>query len=188
MTSEPSPAAARTSITAAAEAGSPGLRSLIQEQYDSLLDLAEQVHRQQGAGAVHSPASLVHEAFLRLVDQPRVTARGKLFFRACIAQEYRRIQIDAIRRRRALRRGGGAQHESFADQSGLSTSGTMDLFAVHDAMEELARHDARLAQVADLRLFGQLTIEEIAEVVGLSPRQIDSDWAFARSWLQRRIG
>ncbi len=124
---------------------------------------------------------------MRLVHQPKITAGGKLFFEACVAQEYRRIQIDAIRRRQAGKRGGGVRHESVADQSGLSTTGTLDLFEIDDAMQDLARLDPELAQIADLKLFGGFTIEQCAEVTGCSPRTVDSAWALARSWLQRRL-
>lgn len=174
-------------VTRAVLDGSPRLRSLIRAKYDSLLALAERIHARESSGTAPSPTSLVHEAFVRLVDQPKVVARGEVLFKACFAQECRRILVDAARRRRALRRGGGVATESIADQSGLGVRGELDLVEVNEAIESLSRRNERMAQIVDLRVFGGLTVAECAETLGVSPRTIDSEWAFARAWLQKSL-
>lgn len=171
----------------AVAARSRDLPDLIQAQYPSLLRLAQRVYQGEAHNSV-SPASLVHEAFVRLCDQPKVAAGGEVFFRACFAQECRRILVDHARRRRALKRGGGAAIETLAEQGELGLSGQMDLVHVNEAIEGLAKRNARMARIVDLRIFGGLTVPECAGALGVSPRTVDSEWAFARAWLQKQLG
>ena len=95
--------------------------------------------------------------------------------------------VDSARRRNAQRRGGGAAAESVADQTGLGVRGELDLVEVDDAIETLAKLDERAARIVTMRVFGGLTVAECAESLGVSPRTVDDDWAFARAWLQKKL-
>lgn len=174
-------------MTEAAESRSQNLPALIQAQYSSLVALARQIHSREPNGNSLSPTVLVHEAFVRLVDQPGVSGRGKTFFRACFAQECRRVLVDHARRRNALRRGGGRKRESLDDQPGNVAVGGIDVVELNDAIEALAKRNPRMAHIADMRLFCEMSIAECADALGVAPRTIDKDWAFARSWLQREL-
>lgn len=175
----------KDALTRAVNERNEGLPGLIRAQYDSLLAMAQRIHG--GGDKDISPDSMVHEAYVRLVDQSQVAAGSVTFFRACFAQECRRVLVDQARRRKALRRGGGRAAESLADQSALGMPGRFDLVEVNDAIEGLAKLDARMARIVDMRVFGGLTIAECAAELGISPRQVDSDWAFARSYLQSKL-
>jgi len=185
MSEEPKPETA--SIRQAMAERSPSLSGLLRAHYDSLVGIAERIHARESHRAAPSPVSLVHEAFVRLVDQPKVSAGDSVFFRACFAQECRRVLVDSARRRNAQRRGGGALVESISDQTGLGTRGELDLVEVDDALAALAKHEERLARIVEMRVFGGLTVAECAEALGVSARTIDGDWAFARAWLQKKL-
>lgn len=183
MSEDPRPESVREAV----RDRSPSLPGLLRAHYDSLVDIAKRIHARESHRAAPSPVSLVHEAFVRLVDQPKVTAGDSLFFRACFAQECRRVLVDSARRRNAQRRGGGVAAESIADQSGLGVRGELDLVEVNDAIEALAKLDERAGRIVDMRVFGGLSVAECAEALGVSPRTVDDDWAFARAWLQKKL-
>jgi RNA polymerase sigma-70 factor (ECF subfamily) len=184
------PAEVRTAITAAAEARSPSLGSLIRAHYPELRAIAQRLRGGEAAHHSLKPTDIVHEAFVRLVDQPRITRDGSSFFRACFAQECRRVLVDHARARAAERRGGKVHRTSLDDHSGIGRAGgagALDVLDLHQAMEGLAAHDERMAKIAEMRVFGEMTVPECAEALGVSPRTVDSDWAFARAWLQQRL-
>jgi RNA polymerase sigma-70 factor (ECF subfamily) len=183
MSEDPKPESVREAVCSR----SPSLSALLRVHYDSVVDIAERIRARESHRAAPSPVSLVHEAFVRLVDQPKVSAGDSLFFRACFAQECRRVLVDSARRRNAQRRGGGAAAESVADQTGLGVRGELDLVEVDDAIETLAKLDERAARIVTMRVFGGLTVAECAESLGVSPRTVDDDWAFARAWLQKKL-
>lgn len=177
----------RDAITDAVVARADSLPGLIEAQYDNLLALARQIYSRERAGLSLSPTALVHEAFVRLVDQPRVTAEGTMFFRACFAQECRRVLVEHARRRNAQRRGGDRERESLSDRSAFGFEGDIDLIELGDAVEALARKNPRLARIADMRLFAEMSVEDCGEALGLSTRTVYNEWAFARSWLQKEL-
>lgn len=180
--------AARKAITEAAEEQLPALPKLIEAQYDSLVRMAERLFAGESPSHSVSPSSLVHEAYVRLLDQPKVTSRGSVFFRACFAQECRRVLVDRARRRSALSRGGHTRRETLADQAELGFDIDVDVLDLHEALDKLAEVDALMARIVELRFFGDLTIAECATTLDKSKRTIDSKWAFARAWLQRELG
>lgn len=177
----------RSAITAAAEGQQAHLPELLAAQYDSLVQIAERLFARESPGNSLSPTSLVHEAYLRLLDQPKVTSRGSVFFRACFAQECRRVLVDRARHRRALRRGGGQQRETLAEQKELGVDGDVGVMELDDAIEQLTKVDALMARIVLLRFFGGLTVPECASALDVSARTVDSKWAFARAWLRKQL-
>lgn len=186
MMEPPAESEARAAITNAAETRSSTLRGLMQQHYESLHEIARRIHAGEAAGKAPSPTSLVHEAFVRLVDQPRISARGITFFRACFAQECRRILVDVARRRRSKKRGGDAI-ATIATTGLVAGHAEIDVLHLNDAIESLTRHNPRLGHVADMRLFGGMTVEECADALDLGKRTVVKDWSFAQQYLQKEL-
>lgn len=132
--------------------------------------------------------ALVNEAYLRLVDQSKVRWQNRTHFFAVCSQIMRRILVDHARGRRALKRGGTGKKVSFDDLSGLLHEAQVDIVALDDALEELAKIDARQARIVELRFFGGLSIEEAADVIGMSRATVNREWAMARAWLHAQLG
>jgi RNA polymerase sigma-70 factor, ECF subfamily len=134
------------------------------------------------------PTALVNEVCLRLLGWDRVRWQNRGHFFGVSAQMMRRVLVDIARRRRAERRGGaGAVRVPLDDIDLPAREPDVDLVAVDEALERLARKDARKARVVELRFFGGLSVEEIAETLGVSPRTVHKDWVFARAWLYRSL-
>jgi RNA polymerase sigma factor (TIGR02999 family) len=130
---------------------------------------------------------LVHEAYLRLVDQNRVEYRDRRHFFALAARAMRRVLVDYARRYRAQKRGGATRPVSL-DEGALPAAERADnVLALDEALTRLAEFDARLSQVVECRFFGGYSEEEIAEVVGVDPRTVRRDWVKAKSWLSREL-
>lgn len=163
------------------------LAELFDKHYATLHRLADRVFAGEPADASLNPTALVHEAFLRFLDQPAVSNRDTLFFRACFARQCRRILVERARAHRALRRGGGRQIESLTGQEALGITNAVGVLEIHEAIERLARFDARMARIADLRLFAGMTIAECAAALDVSERTVVKDWSFAQSFLQREL-
>ena len=133
------------------------------------------------------PTALVHEAWLRLVGEEMPKFANRAHFFAAAAEAMRRILIDRMRRKRAARRGGG-QHRTEFQESELAAQAAEDqMFAIHEALDQLAAQSPREAELVKLRYFVGLTLEEAAEALGISARTADNDWAHARAWLFRAI-
>lgn len=162
---------------------------------DRLLPLvyAELRSRAQALLAAERPnhtlqaTALVHEAYVRLVDQKAVNWKGKAHFCAVAATAMRRVLVDYARARGRIKRGGGAQAVTLDSEKLAGVKPEQDLIALNDSLDELATFDARKARVIELRFFGGLTIEEAAEVLGVSPRTVRGDWSLAKAWLYRQM-
>ena len=153
-----------------------------------LRKLARRVLRSESAGHTLQPTALVHEAYLKLVDQRKVRWRDRAHFYAVAAGLMRRILVDSVRRRHALRRGGEARRVPLGDDvQDPAERDERDVIAVDQALTELARLDPGLARLVELRYFGGLSVEETAEAVGMSRASVHRDWAMARAWLHRRL-
>lgn len=158
--------------------------------YDELRRLASRFLGGERRDHTLQPTALVHEAYLRLVDQTRVNWRGRTHFIAIAARMMRRLLIDHARRRGSAKRGEGWQRVTLAegvasgDAPEMDPSGLLDL---HEALERLSGCDERQARVVELRYFGGLTTKEIAEVLGVSTRTVEGDWTHARAWLRREL-
>ena len=158
--------------------------------YNELRYLARYYRRNAGAGNTIQTTALVHEAYLRLVDIDNVEWQDRVHFFAVSAQLMRRILVDTARARSALKRGGRAGTIDVTDLDQLpapDSARAADLIALDDALTALAKMDTRRAQVVELRVFGGLSVEETAEVLGLSPQTVMRDWRLARAWLLREL-
>ena len=161
--------------------------ALLEAVYDEIRALAEGKLRQERAGHTLQPTALVHEAYLKLVDQTRVNWQGRTHFLAVAAQAMRRILIDHARRREREKRGGSWRRVTLYDAFALRTDHDLDVVALHEALEKMARLDARQAKVVELRLFGGLTAEETARMLDVSTRTVDRDWKMGQAWLRREL-
>jgi RNA polymerase sigma factor (TIGR02999 family) len=131
-------------------------------------------------------AALVNEAYLRLVDYKRMQWQNRAHFFAVSSQVMRRILVEHARRHN-LKRGGGVQHVALEEAAVVGGNRSDDLVALDDALNALARLDARKVQVVEMRFFGGLSVEETAEVLHVSPVTVMRDWSAARAWLYREL-
>ena len=155
--------------------------------YEELRKLAAHKMAQEHPGQTLQATALVHEAWLRLGgdDQPQWQNRAHFF--AAAAEAMRWILIDAARRKKALRHGGGIER---VDLEGLDLAASMDndqVLALHEALDRLTEQDAAKAELVKLRFFAGLTLEEAAEVLGVSAPTAKRHWAYARAWLYREM-
>ena len=158
--------------------------------YDQLRRLAGSYLRNENAGHTLQATALVHEAYLKLVDQSRVDWKGRTHFFAVGAKVMRRILIDYARSRKRAKRGGDWLRITLSGLQGSPLGRDLDpaqFLALHTALEKLALLDARQARVVELRFFAGLTMSEVAEALGVSKRTADDDWAKARSWLEQEL-
>jgi RNA polymerase sigma factor (TIGR02999 family) len=160
---------------------------LYERLYQDLLGVARgQLRRYPRRGTLDTTA-LVHEAYVRLVDETGVPWECRAHFLAIAARAMRRAVVDYIRERSAQKRGGGAPHVTLSlDHMGVSQAPDT-LITIDAALSSLATFDERLCQVAECRLFGGLTEEETAQALGISIRTVQRDWQRARAWLQEAL-
>lgn len=177
------PDAAITGQLVAWRHGEVGARDrLFHLVYDDLRRIAHHQLSREDSGHTLDSNALVHEAYLRLVDQTRVEWQDRAHFFAIAAQAMRRILIDHARRYQALRRGGGARNVSLGDEAQVAERSGM-LLALEEGLERLAAVEPRLSQVVECRYFAGYTDEETARALGVTARTVRRDWARARAWL-----
>lgn len=155
--------------------------------YDELRNLAAKYLRRERKGHTLDPTGLVHEAYLRLVDQSRVDWQGKTHFFAVSAEAMRRILIDHARTRKREKRGKDWRRVAFDHVVSELEILDTDLIDFRDGLEKLARLDSRQARVVELRLFAGLSMEEISTVLKVSKRTIEGDWTHAKAWLRAEM-
>lgn len=155
--------------------------------YDEFRRLAADYLNRERAQHTLQPTALVHEAFLRMVNQRNVNWQGRSHFFAIGAQAMRRILVDHARQKKREKHGGGRQRIELAEGMTISKERDEDLLAIDDALEELANIDPRQAKIVELRFFGGLTVAEVAEVLGVSKRTVESEWTMVRAWLRREL-
>ena len=155
--------------------------------YDDLRGLAVGAMRSERRGHTLQPTALIHEAYLRLVDQTRVQWRDRAHFFAVAATVIRRVLVDHARGRGAAKRGGGRERVSLDQADPVAESPDVDVLALDEAMNRLAGFDARKSRVVELRFFGGLGIDDTAEVLGVSHATVERDWSLARAWLFREL-
>jgi RNA polymerase sigma-70 factor (ECF subfamily) len=164
------------------------LENLIPLVYEDLRRLAAGYMRQETAGHALQPTALVHEAYVRLIDQKQVKWRNRAHFFGVAASMMRRILVDHARRRRAEKRDGNRERVTLTDNE-VAAEGPreIDVLALHESLEQLATFDPQQERIVELRYFGGLTIEETAEVVGVSPATVVREWTIAKAWLRANL-
>jgi RNA polymerase sigma factor (TIGR02999 family) len=163
------------------------LRELLPLVYDELHRLAETYMRRERPGHTLQPTALVHEAYLRLVDQTRVRWRNRAHFIGVAAQLMRRVAVKHAERHRAAKRGGGALRMPFDEAALPGTASEEDVIALDEALERLKQLDPRQSRIVELRFFGGLTGKEMTAVLGVSQATLDREWRAARAWLRREL-
>ena len=155
--------------------------------YDELRRIARRYIEREPVGHALQATALVHEAYIRLIDASRVEWQSRAHFFAVSANLMRRILVDYARSHNYVKRGGQAPHIPLDGDALLSPERPADLIELDEALERLARVDARKSRIVELRFFGGLTVDETAEVMQLSSRTVHSDWGFAKAWLFREL-
>jgi RNA polymerase sigma factor (TIGR02999 family) len=155
--------------------------------YEELRRLARRFLAAERDDHTLEPTALVHEAYLRLVDQRQVDWRNRAQFLGLAASMMRRILINHAQAHHAAKRGGHAGKVSLDDALGVFTQPHLDVLELNRSLEELGRVDGQQARVVELRYFGGLSIEETAEVMGISPATVKREWGTARLWLLQQM-
>jgi len=155
--------------------------------YSDLKHVAQRNLRKESHAYTLDCTALVHEAYLRLVDQKRMHWNGRAHFFGAAAQVMRRILVEHARQRLAQKRGSGAFHEPLDKAVAVALEPDLDVVELDEALQALAVADPESARVVELRYFGGLSIDETAETMQVSPSTVTRLWTFARAWLYRRL-
>jgi RNA polymerase sigma factor (TIGR02999 family) len=150
--------------------------------------LAHRYMRQEHPGHTLQTTALINETYLRLVQQSRVRWQNRAHFFGIAAQIMRRVLLNYARDQKRVKRGGGAFRVSLSEVDLVSDEKSVELLALDEALQKLSAIDARKSQVVELRYFGGLSIDEIAEVLKVSMATVERDWDMAKAWLAREIG
>ena len=168
--------------------GSPeALERLMPVLYDRLREMARRHMRAERANHTLNTTALVHEAYLKLVDQTRLTWQNELHFYAIASRVMRNILIDYARLHGAQKRGGGQAPTSLDNKNIALEERADELLALDEAMKRLATFDERLCQMVEYRFFGGLTVEETAALLDVSPRTVKRNWKRAKAWLYSEL-
>jgi RNA polymerase sigma factor (TIGR02999 family) len=159
---------------------------LIPLVYDALRRIARRNLRGEPPGHRLQTASLIHEAYLRLVEQS-VPWQSRAHFFGIAARLMRQLLVDRARARHRLKRGGDRQQISLSDAAGIAQEPAVDLLALDEALARLADVDPQNSRIVELRFFGGLTIDETAQVMGVSTPTVERGWRAARAWLQTEV-
>ena len=165
---------------------SQAVNDLLPLVYDELHRLARSYFRRERGEHTLQPTALVHEAYIRLVDQ-RAPLESRGHFMAVAATQMRRVLLDYARKHRAARRGGAEKKVLLDDTMAISEQQPVDMILLNAALDKLGKLDGKQAQLVELRFFGGLSVEETAEVMGVSPATVKRSWSSARAFLHREI-
>ena len=165
------------------------LHALLPLVYKELRDIAHRQLRRERSGHTLQSTALVHEAYLRLMDQRAPETQNRAHFVAVAARLMRQILIDYARSRGAKKRGANLRvdAELAGEPVAMSPKQGADIIALDDALNNLSERDEQQAQIVEMRYFGDLTIEETAEVLKISPATVKRDWNMAKAWLSREM-
>jgi RNA polymerase sigma factor (TIGR02999 family) len=156
--------------------------------YGELRRIAAYKMAQESPGHTLQPTALVHEAWLRMIGDGNENFDGRAHFFAVAAEAMRRILVESARRKRALKRGAGAEREELNESHVVTTAPSEQVLAVDEALDALAAEDATCADLVKLRYFVGMTMEEAATALGLPLRTAERLWTYSRAWLRRKIG
>lgn len=173
--------------TQTAIANRGALADILPQVYDELRHLAANYLDRERPGHTLQPTALVHEAYMRLVDQRKVDWRNRAQLLGVAAQIMRRVLLQHAEARRANKRGGGAPRVNLDHALDVFDRRDISALALNETLRELEKFDARQAQIVELRFFGGLSIEETAEVLEISPATVKREWAIAKMWLEREM-
>lgn len=177
-----------TALLAAWSEGNPTARDrLIPLVYDELRRRADAFIRRERSGHTLQPTALVHEVYLRLVDQDRGVWRNRAQFMAIASEMMRRILVDRARAHKMAKRSGQWARVTLEEEAAQGTPREVDVLDLDNALDELSAFDERKARVAELRFFGGLSLEETGLVLGTSLATTMRDWQAARAWLFKRL-
>ena len=171
----------------AADGDQGAIDRLLPLVYDELRALAGALMRHERDGHTLQPTALANEAFIRLIDQKSIDWKNRAHFFALAAQAMRRVLVDHARARGAIKRGGDRRRIALAEDAAIELDQLDDLLALDEALHKLAGLSERQARIVELRFFGGLSIEETAELIGVSPRTVKGDWRVSRAWLEREL-
>ena len=163
------------------------LEALVPLIYKELRNLAHNFLYRERPGHTLQTTALVHEAYLKLIDQNDARWQNRAHFFAIAAQAMRRILIDSARKHAAAKRGGPQAELSLDEVTDIALEPDINLLKLDEALNELAKIDPRQSRIVELRYFGGLTIEETAEVISVSPATVKREWMMARAWLHQEI-
>ncbi|HSB08921.1 MAG TPA: sigma-70 family RNA polymerase sigma factor [Blastocatellia bacterium] len=163
------------------------LDDVIRAVYQELRQMADRYLRHERTDHTLQPTALVHEAYLRLIDQRQVNWQNRVHFFGVAAQMMRRILVDHAKTKHREKRGGAATKLPLDEALDLSQDRTPDLVALDEALKSLAEIDERKSRAVELRFFGGLSVEETAEVLKVSPQTVLRDWKLAKAWLYQEI-
>ena len=155
--------------------------------YEELRVMAHGHLARERRGHTLNTTALVHEAYLKLVDQSQVTARGRAYFFGAAARAMRQILVDYARHRKRQKRGGGQDPATLEEAHLVLDAFAADLIDVDEALVRLAVLNPRQARIVECLFFGGLSVDETAQVLGVSPRTVKRDWALAKAWLYLRL-
>lgn len=161
--------------------------ALLAAIYDDVRRLAVGQLRGERNDHTLQPTALVHEAYLKLIEQRSTDWKDRAHFFAVASRIIRRILVDHAREKNALKRGGGGQRVSLEGVDAATPQADVDLVALDDALKELAELSERQARIVELRYFGGLTVPEVAAALSLGARTVDREWQAARAWLFCRL-
>jgi len=170
------------------EGNNEALETLMPLVYAELKRLAGSYLRRERPDHTLQSAALVNEAYLRLVDQTQTQWQNKAHFFGIAAQMMRRILADHARGHNAAKRGAGMPELELNEVVAQAQTKSVDLLDLEDALQKLEKLDAQQGKIVELRFFGGLSIEDTANVLGISPATVKRDWAAARAWLFREVG
>ena len=160
---------------------------LIPLVYEELRRMADRYMRRERSDHTLQTTALVHEAYLKLVDQHSVTWQSRAHFFGVAAQVMRRVLVDHARGHIREKRGGGVVPVSLDEAMVISPERSEEFLELDRALDRLAALDSRQAKIVELRFFGGLTVEETAEILGISPKTVKRDWAVAKAWLHGEL-
>jgi RNA polymerase sigma-70 factor (ECF subfamily) len=155
--------------------------------YDELRTLARAYLRGAAPDYTLQPTVLVHEAYLKLAQQGQADWKGRTHFLAVGARAMRQILVDYARNRKRQKRWGGCIRVDLGEGASISVARPENILALDQALITLAAKDAQKAQIVELRFFGGLNVEEVAELLGCSKRKVEQEWTFIRAWLRREL-
>ena len=178
---------ATQTLVAHAQGDPRAVAELLPLVYANLRALAANYMRQERSDHTLQPTALVHEAYIKMIEVEKIDWQGKTHFFAIAARQMRRVLVEHARKAKAQKRGARPQRISLDENVAVTEERTVDLLALEEALEKLARRNQRHSEVAELRFLAGMSEKETAFALGVSERTVREDWRVARAWLSREL-